>query len=633
MHRALFVLCLACFSLIAFAGDLEKGLAAYQSGNLALALETLRPLAERGDRQAQYLVGSMFLGGLGVEHDPAEAGRWLHMAVREGLPPGEDPPPEVVQAQSMLGVLYMYGAGVEKDLDAAIHWLELAAASGDVDAQQNRGAVAVATKDYPTARKFFELAAAQGNSEAEKNLGAIYQFGWGVEKDFDRALAFFRKAASKGNLDAIAAIGNMHEKGEGVSQDPKQAFRWYFAAAERGHPGAQQRVARQYLLGSGVGPSEFEAYRWVLISSSDGDPNTMTELAKLATLISQEEIERARASALEWRPFEGSLDESLARADAAAKRAAIAEQEELANLMEETWKEVTNQPVPPGIRPSVLESAEAGRAAAQVELGRLHETGTGVEKNLPVALDWYRKAAAQGHYQAELKLGQFYEEGLGVTRDNTQALQWYRRSAEKGVPDAQSRLGSMLAEGRGVAKDLVEADLWLGLAAEVGVDDARHARDRLRQTMSPEQLEKSKQRILDYREWEQKEAWPASEASHGLDPDKFRDVTKPKKTGGPSPEYPELARVARIESRVVLNAVIGVDGTVRSASLLECWTTDSSGLGRWGQLNRQDPPGGICSMFEESASKAVMDWRFDPAMKAGEPVEVYFNVRVDFRLK
>lgn len=80
-----------------------------------------------------------------------------------------------------------------------------------------------------------------------------------------------------------------------------------------------------------------------------------------------------------------------------------------------------------------------------------------------------------------------------------------------------------------------------------------------------------------------------------------------------TPDYPELARVARIEGRVILQAVILKDGTVAEIEILNC--------------NRPNMG------FEESAIQAVRQWRYQPAKQGGRPVDVYFTVRVDFDLQ
>jgi len=78
------------------------------------------------------------------------------------------------------------------------------------------------------------------------------------------------------------------------------------------------------------------------------------------------------------------------------------------------------------------------------------------------------------------------------------------------------------------------------------------------------------------------------------------------------PDYPELARVARIEGNVVLQAVIRADGTVADLVVLRS-TRPNSG-------------------FEQAAIEAVRQWRYKPALSGGRPVDVYFTVYVDFML-
>ena len=79
------------------------------------------------------------------------------------------------------------------------------------------------------------------------------------------------------------------------------------------------------------------------------------------------------------------------------------------------------------------------------------------------------------------------------------------------------------------------------------------------------------------------------------------------------PDYPELARVARIEGRVILQAIVLKDGSVGELEILSC--------------NRPNMG------FEDSALAAVAQWRYKPAMQGSKPVDVYFTVRVDFELQ
>ena len=78
------------------------------------------------------------------------------------------------------------------------------------------------------------------------------------------------------------------------------------------------------------------------------------------------------------------------------------------------------------------------------------------------------------------------------------------------------------------------------------------------------------------------------------------------------PEYPDAARVARVEGTVILAAVVSDRGTICSLVPVSV-----------------DPQGWE---FEDAGIAAVMQWRYDPATLNGENVAVVFNVRVDYTI-
>jgi protein TonB len=92
------------------------------------------------------------------------------------------------------------------------------------------------------------------------------------------------------------------------------------------------------------------------------------------------------------------------------------------------------------------------------------------------------------------------------------------------------------------------------------------------------------------------------------------DVTNPQliPESKVEPEYPELARVARLEGNVILQAVIHSDGTVGEIEVLR---SSRPNMG-----------------FEDAAIDAVKQWEYNPALQNGRPVDVYFTVFVEFKL-
>ena len=75
------------------------------------------------------------------------------------------------------------------------------------------------------------------------------------------------------------------------------------------------------------------------------------------------------------------------------------------------------------------------------------------------------------------------------------------------------------------------------------------------------------------------------------------------------PTYPPLARQARIQGTVLLQAEISKDGTIENLRLI-------SGH----------------PMLAPAAIEAVKQWKYKPYMLNGEPVEVETQIQVNFTL-
>jgi len=118
--------------------------------------------------------------------------------------------------------------------------------------------------------------------------------------------------------------------------------------------------------------------------------------------------------------------------------------------------------------------AQAGDPAAQFLLGQLHESGREVERNLAVALHWYRLAAAQEYALAQFSIGALYDFGEGVEQNFALAREWYERAARQGLAVAQHNLGNLYADGMGVAANPERAVHWFREAAKQGFVEAQY---------------------------------------------------------------------------------------------------------------------------------------------------------------
>jgi protein TonB len=86
-------------------------------------------------------------------------------------------------------------------------------------------------------------------------------------------------------------------------------------------------------------------------------------------------------------------------------------------------------------------------------------------------------------------------------------------------------------------------------------------------------------------------------------------IRAPKRLAAPQPEYPPVARAARVEGTVILEAVIDETGAVRDVKVL-----------------RSIP------LLDRAAVAAVSRWQYEPTRLNGQPVAIVMTVTVTFRL-
>lgn len=89
------------------------------------------------------------------------------------------------------------------------------------------------------------------------------------------------------------------------------------------------------------------------------------------------------------------------------------------------------------------------------------------------------------------------------------------------------------------------------------------------------------------------------------------DVVKPVLIHRVNPEYPEIARKSRIQGVVILDATVTREGAVENLKVVR----------------------GLHPILDQSAMKAVQQWRYKPATLNGKPVTVHFTISVKFKLK
>jgi len=98
-----------------------------------------------------------------------------------------------------------------------------------------------------------------------------------------------------------------------------------------------------------------------------------------------------------------------------------------------------------------------------------------------------------------------------------------------------------------------------------------------------------------------------------VDPAQVRvggDIKEPKKIKDVKPVYPETAKATNIQGIMIIEIIIGTDGSVNEAKVL-----------------RPVPE------LDRAAIDAVMQWKYTPTLLNGEPVKVIMTVTVTFTLQ
>jgi len=88
------------------------------------------------------------------------------------------------------------------------------------------------------------------------------------------------------------------------------------------------------------------------------------------------------------------------------------------------------------------------------------------------------------------------------------------------------------------------------------------------------------------------------------------NIKAPRKVKDAAPSYPDIAKQARVQGVVILEAIIDPAGNVTNVRVL-----------------RSIP------LLDQSAIAAVKQWKYEPTMLNGVPVPIVMTVTVNFALQ
>jgi TPR repeat protein len=174
------------------AADFDVGMKALARHDYRAALAEFAPLAERGDKRAQYNMAVMYFRGDGVAQSFKDAARFYKLAAQQGN----------AHAQYFLGNMLDEGTGVPVNKAEAANW--------------------------------YRLAAEQGHPSAQLKLANAYLSGEGVAQDMKEWQKWNRRAAEQGVEIAQFALGLLYFGGAdslGIAEDHVEALKWFSLCA------------------------------------------------------------------------------------------------------------------------------------------------------------------------------------------------------------------------------------------------------------------------------------------------------------------------------------------------------------------------------------------------------------------
>jgi serine/threonine protein kinase len=214
--------------------------AALERKDYDTAFTLAQPLAESGDRDAQFGLAWLYDKGFGVERSEERAAAWYQKAADKGH----------LLAQLNVGDLYEAGAGVPQSYEQALKW--------------------------------YKRAAEQGNPEAQYFVGFYYDKGQGTQQDDTAAVLWYEKSAQQGFAKAQKKLGDMYATGRGVGRNEREALRFYYQAAEQNHPDAEFNVGYWYENGLGGVRRDYQAAaQWYARAADHGSAKAREQLDNL----------------------------------------------------------------------------------------------------------------------------------------------------------------------------------------------------------------------------------------------------------------------------------------------------------------------------------------------------------------
>lgn len=447
-----------------------KALAAFAAGDHEKAVGLAKPLADKGDKLALYIMGFAHETGQGAEASASKAAAFYRKGAEKNHPDsiyrlsfilmasGEKDRIEegrrLLEKQAVtdpavagriLGEAFLTGRLTgEPAPETAVSWWKRAVDADDVpsmfllarfyDGQFGHPALA----DPKLAFDLFLKAAEKGDAAAMVAVGSRLLNSSSMEKDEEKGMEWLKKAIEAGAASAHLALGDYQEN---IKKDPKAALASYTLGAEAGQTDCMVRAATFHMEGKGTEKNGARGEELLEKASKAG--NAQAHLMLAAHLLGQENPDLVKGYA------------------------------------------------------HLLAAANSGLSLAQNELGLFYLSGRLGVADIPAASSWFTRAAQGGFAAAQNNLAALYERGAGVERSFDKAGQLYALAAQQGNASATLALARFHAAGAATKVNRERAWALATLAAERGEkENAATLIKELEKEFTKEQLAAAKKELV-----------------------------------------------------------------------------------------------------------------------------------------
>lgn len=417
----------------------------YYRGEYAKSYPLLLELSQKNNAEALYLLANIKLYGYGERKNLAKGLEYMHLAADKNN----------LRAQMYLGAYYLND---KNNLKEALKWLKKAANQGDASAQLFTGLCYLygldTKKNTDVARKYFIMAAKNDVAMAQYELGQIFLKSRYAR---DRKMGRIWVAKARENNFHGNGIVSHQEDNDADKNSSLQTIKKLLSEAGIAIANPKR------LASTGNEKTEMPVYK-PLSKSQIIKPNY--QLITLNNFPIQPVIVQVNKIAY----LNHSLRINTQNVKDLLPNPETYNQDQLRRLI----REVNFGHVPAMYKLGLIyangdnglprdhskalslfyNAAKHNYRDAEYAVGLYALNGWGMNKSLPHAMYWLRKAALHGSPRAQFLLGYIYENGVSdgkpdqyVEKESSRAKAMYSLAAQNGIPGAQVRLAQMYASG------------------------------------------------------------------------------------------------------------------------------------------------------------------------------------------